>query len=377
MLIGAGLILRNMLRLQDTDPGFESAGVLTASLALPRAKYGGEADTVRFYRQLQQQAAALPGVVRAAAISHLPLSGRKYSGDFSIEGLPREPADDRFEALRLAISPGYFATMGIPLVEGRAFDQRDHAEAPLAIVIDETFASLFWEGRSPVGARVKFGDPDSADPWRTVVGVVRHVKQQGLDQESRIQMYLPHAQFGLREMTLVLRSAAGDPMSLAPSVRSAVLALDSDQPVSAFRTLDEVVSATLSRQRLSASLLTIFAAITAILAAVGVYGVLGSTVTERTQEIGIRMAVGAAGTDVLWLIVRQALRLCGFGLLVGLLAAVYFSSFLSSQLHDLSHLDPLTFAGSSLCVIVIALLATVLPAYRAIKTDPMNTLRAE
>jgi len=266
--------------------------------------------------------------------------------------------------------------MGIPLLRGRFFDNRDEAEdAPKVAIVDETLAETFWRGQDPIGKRVKLGGPRSTRPWLSVVGVVRHVKHQGLDAQSRFQMYWPYPQqLPARTMSLVVRAGSGvDPHSLTRAAQNEVLALDKEQPVFAIRTMEEVVSRSVAQRRLSMLLLALFAAIALVLATVGIYGVMSYSMAQRTHEIGIRMALGARAPDVLALVGKQVLKM----VVAGLAAALVLTRSLTSLLFKVQTADPVIFLGAALLLAAIALGTGYIPARRAVKVDPMTALRCE
>lgn len=377
VVIGAGLLGKNLLRLERASPGFEPDRVLTLSLSLPYTKYGSGPEVAAFYERLLERLGSLPGVEAAGAVSHLPLSGREYSGDFTIEGIERGPAEAGYEASRRAVSPDYFRAMGIPLRQGRVFGASDSAAAPGVVILDESLARRFWPEESPVGKRLKLGRPDSTDPWLTIAGVVGHVQHHGLDAESRGQMYFPLAQLPRPEMFVTVRSSSREPESLAADVIRQVRGIDPDQPVSRVQPMEDWLSRSLYKQRFSALLLSFFAFVALILASVGLYAVLASSIAERTREVGIRMALGAQVPDILKLLVGHGLLLAGLGIALGCGIALAVKPVLERQLYRLSAADPAIYAGATLLLAALALLASYLPARRAARVEPVITLRYE
>jgi len=371
VVVGAGLLLKNLLTLYREPKGFDPTGVLTASLSLPEAKYSSEARVVSFYDELIRQAEALPGVEVASVVSHLPLSGRKYSGGYSVEGV----AEEDLEALRFAVGPSYFRVMGIPLLQGRAFSGQDRAASPGVAIVDETLARRFWPQGDAVGKRLKRGGLDSDRPWLTVVGVVANVKSEALDADALPQIYFPYTQFSLSQTFVVLRSSEGDAARLADDLRATVLRLDGDQPVAMVQTMDTWLSSSLTRQRFLTLLLTSFALLGLTLAVLGIYAVMSSFVTERTYEVAIRMALGAQPREVLQMLLRQSLLLGAAGITVGLAGTLLLAPALASQLYRLSPLDPLIYLSASALLLSAVFLAAYVPARKAVWVDPVRSLR--
>jgi putative ABC transport system permease protein len=317
--------------------------------------------------------------VRSAAVTDwLPLTMTGGSFGVSVEGRPDPGPDQRPDVVTRVVSPEYFSTMGIKLLRGRQFDERqDGADATPSVIISETTARRLWPGEDPLGKRIKPGDPDSPGPWMEVVGVVNDVRQFDLTAEPRLQMYLPYVQFEwFVPRQLVLKTDV-EPSSLAAAVRGTVWEVDKDQPVSDVRTMDEVLSESIARQRFSTMLLGIFAAVALALAAVGIYGVMSYAVAQRTREIGIRMALGAQAGTVLKLVVGQGLKLVAAGVLLGLAGSLLLTRLMSSLLFGVSPTDPLTMLTISLMLVGVALLASYVPARRAAKVSPMVALRYE
>jgi putative ABC transport system permease protein len=302
--------------------------------------------------------------------------GLANSSGFSIEGRPAEPEAERLELPFDAATPNYFQTMGMTLVKGRTFTAQDSGETTKVAVINETMVRRYWPDDDPLGKRFKFGDAGSNAPWITIVGVIRDVRRQGLDRPIRIESYLPHQQLTARSMEIVVRTI-GDPLTLAGAVREAVWSLDRDLPIGAIQTMEHILARTTSQRQLNMLLLGLFASVALILSAVGIYGVMAYSVTQRTHEIGIRMALGAARRDVLKLVVGQAAGLTFVGVAIGLVAAFALTRFMSSLLFGVSATDPVTFALISMLLIAVALLASYVPARRAMKVDPMIALRYE
>ncbi|HEX8685508.1 MAG TPA: FtsX-like permease family protein, partial [Pyrinomonadaceae bacterium] len=375
----AGLLIRSFGRLQQVNPGFEPRGVLAMQVSLPGSKYKDGAQRAAFDRQLLEGVRALPGVKSAATITTLPMSGWNQSGSFQIEGRPVGPGVSSPHGDRWMASDDYFQTMRIPLVRGRYFDARDTADSPPVVIVSEGLARKYWPGEDPVGKRVTFDRvPNTQDPrWREVVGLVGHVRNEGLEGESRGQYYVPYAQRPNNTDLFLVARTDGDPASLAPSVRGAVAQVDRDLPVYRVTTMEKLVSESLAQRRFSMFLFGVFAALALALAVVGLYGVMSYAVAQRTHEIGLRMALGAQARDVLRMVVGQGMWLVAAGLGLGLLGAFALTRLMSSLLFEVSASDPLTYAGIALLLGAVALLASYLPARRATKVDPMEALRYE
>ncbi|HEV2837664.1 MAG TPA: ABC transporter permease [Pyrinomonadaceae bacterium] len=375
LLVGAGLFFRSFLTLFKTDPGFNPENMLTMNLILPRAKYKDEPQTAAFYTDLVQRVKAKPGVESAAAVNYLPLGGSNSSDSYLVEGEaePR-PGDENIGRYRVC-TPGYFNTMRIPILKGRAFTDQDKPGAPPVVIVNETLARKHWPGQDAIGKRIRFEGPIDKAPWMEIVGVIKDVKHE-LTVEVKPEYYLPHAQDSWRSMVLVARTNA-DPASFAGSIRQDVWAIDKDQPVFDVRTMQEVRSISVGLQTFSSQMIGVFAGVALLLASVGIYGVMAFVVAQRTQEIGIRMALGAQATDVLKLVVKNGMRLAVIGLLIGLVAAFGVTRFLATLLVGVQPTDVLTFSVMSVCLLAAAFLACYLPARRATKIDPLEALRYE
>jgi predicted permease len=375
LLAGAGLLIRSFASLQEVDPGFSAAGVLSFHVGLPAAQYL-EDRRAPFFRELGERLAGMPGVEGVGAVSSLPLSGTASWGGIHVEGYTPPDGEAALMSDFRSATPGYFATMEIPLLAGRAFDARDAADAPSVAVVDEQAARRFWPGQDPIGKRFQLGDYDPNEPWVTVVGVVGNVKQYALDSEARPALYLPHAQFSTRILYLVVRTS-GDPASLTNSVTATVRSLDPGLPVYDARPMAARVADSLARRRFSMLLLGLFAGVALLLAVVGIYGVTAYTVAQRTREIGIRIALGARPGDVLGLVVRQGAGLTALGVAAGLAAALGLARLLSGMLYGVSAADPLTFAAITALLAGASLAATIVPARRAARVNPVIALKQE
>src|SRR5215204_5105330 len=377
LLVGAGLLIRSFVRLQQVNPGFEPRGVLAMQVSLPGSKYKEGTLRAAFDRQVLEVVRALPGVKSAATTTTLPMSGFNQSGSFQIEGRQIPPGESSPHGDRWMPSDDYFQTMGVPLVKGRFFDARDTADSPPVAIVSEALARKYWPGEEPVGKRITFNRiPNTQDPlWREIVGVVGHVRNEGLEGESRGQYYVPYAQRPNSPDLFIVVRTDGDPASLAPSVRGAVASVDRDLPVYRVTTMEKMVAESLMERRFSMFLFGVFAALALALAVVGLYGVMSYGVAQRTHEIGLRLALGAQGRDVLRMVVGQGMGLVAVGLGIGLVGAFLLTRLMSSLLYGVSAADPLTYAGITLLLGAVALLASYIPARRATKVDPMVALR--
>jgi putative ABC transport system permease protein len=380
LLLGAGLLLNSFVRLQRVDPGFDSRNVLTMQISLPQPKYSTGAQMESFHRQTLERVETLPGVEAAGLINELPLGGGDMDFPaFTIDGQASTPSADWFTNSVSVISPGYFRAMGTPLLRGRFFDTRDSEQSERVVIINEAAARRYWQGRDPVGSRISALNAY----FFIVVGVVADVRHQGLESETNPRVYLPHTQVMermkvslLRSTTLVLRSAAAfEPLIAA--VRREVNAVDQEQPVSNIRTMRQVVASSIAERAFTTTLLGSFAALALLLAIIGIYGVMSYIVTQRTHEIGVRLALGAKSSDILRLVLRQGMSLASAGLSVGLLASLALTQLMKGLLYSVTATDPLTFGAAAALLMVVALLATLVPARRAAKVDPMIALRCD
>jgi predicted permease len=378
LLVGAGLLIRSFLRLQEVDTGFRPDGVLTMRISLPEEKYAKVEQTRPFYRELLDRIRRLPGVDAVGGATGLPLGGTGWSGTTTVDSQAVQPRDTTPEADQRPVFPGYFEAMGIPLVRGRYFEQRDNEKSAPVAIIDETMAKTYWPKEDAIGKRIKQGGRQSTQPWRTIVGVVRHIRYRTLESPSRVEFYWPYDQtsFALGSMSLAIHTSS-DPRSLAGVVQRQVQALDPDQPVYRIRTMGELMSESMARRRLSMFLLAIFAGVALALAAVGIYGIMSYSVAQRAHEVGIRMALGARSFDVVRMVIGQSLGLTLAGIFVGLLGSLALTNFLSSLLFDVKATDATTFLLVAVILAVVALVASFVPAYRATAVDPVNALRQE
>ncbi|MBV8808974.1 MAG: ABC transporter permease [Acidobacteriaceae bacterium] len=379
LLVPSALLLESFVKLRGLDPGFRADHVLYAMIQVPDTKYRDFEKRSAFFEQLLERVRALPGVQRAGITSALPLTWRGGTNGFTPEGMALDPRVT-YDANNRVITPGYFETMQIPLVRGRFFDDRDGQHTQPVAIINETMAKKFWGNQDPIGKRFKLGAPeDKAAPWLRIVGVVHDVRQMALDSAPRQEMYFPYWQSKDNWMWLrglVVRTT-GDPMSLAGAVRNAVWSIDRDQPVDSVMTLEHLLDQEVTDRRLQVLLLGALAALALVLACVGIYGVLAYLVTQRTQEIGVRIALGAKSSDILQTVAGQGMRLVAMGIAAGLIASLALSRTLTSFLYGVTAMDPLTYCGAIALFSTVALVACYIPAHRASKLDAMVALRYE
>ncbi|MGH9970968.1 MAG: ABC transporter permease [Pyrinomonadaceae bacterium] len=375
LLVSAGLLMRSFVSLLKTNPGFNPDNLMTMHLVLPVAKYPENPQRASFFSELVTRVEAVPGVQSAALVNYLPLGGSNSSDAFLIEGAPEPPPGQDFIGRYRVCTPRYFETMGIPIVKGRGFTDQDRADAPLVIIVNETLAKRFWSDTTALGKRMRFTGPPDKAPWMEVVGVAQDVKHD-LNIPVTPDFYLPHAQDPWQSMVLVAKTKV-DPISLAGPLRQQVWSLDKDQPVYDVRTMDQVRAFSVSLYSFSSVSIGIFAGVALILAAIGIYGVMSYAVTQRTQEIGIRMALGARAADVLKLVVTNGMSLALIGVVLGLAGAFALTRLLATLLVGVTPTDSLTFSIVTAGLLLVALLACYLPARRATKVDPLVALRYE
>ncbi len=374
LLAGAGLLMRSFSHLLQVDPGFEATNVTTTGLVLTHRRYNNDAERILFFQQLQERLQALPGIEAAALIDNPPFSGWLNDNDFEIEGRPLDaPGAYPAEEVRI-VSPGYFRALRVALLQGRDFNVSDSAAGLPVVIVSESLARKYWGTESPLGKRIRRPEPDA--PWITIVGVSGDLRHGGLDTDARPTWYLPFAQVQETGATLLVRTA-GDSSGVASAIRAQVRALDPQQALQGVRSMEAVIAESLARRRFSLFLLGLFAFLALALAAVGVYGVVSYSVSRRTQEFGIRTALGASGRDIVQLVLGQGLRLAVVGVALGVAGAFGLMRFLSTLLFGVTSTDPLSFAGAILVLTGVVTLACYLPARRAAQVDPMVALRYE
>jgi putative ABC transport system permease protein len=394
LLVGAGLMIRSFYRLENVNPGFSYENLTSFTVSLPPRKYVTEAQKSTFFNQLVQNLRTLPGVQYVGAASGLPLGNNGWQTSFMIDGRPKPPPEDAPLMEACTVTPDYFRAMKIPLLRGRYYtdhddrsfiagkdlsklDEGERLQAGVnVIIVDEQFAKRYWPNEDAVGKHIRFGFDEKA-PVLEVVGVVGRVKMEALDDDSnRVQGYFSFAQVPFTGMTIVVKGT-GDPNQLIAAARNQVRTLDSDQPIYNIRTMDEIRGESIAPQRLNLMLLSIFAGIAFVLAIVGIYGVMSYAVTQRTHEIGIRMAIGAQPRDVFRMILGQGMLLTLIGMVAGLVGAFALTRLMATMLFSIKPTDPLTFGVVAVLLVAVALIACYIPGRRATKVDPVNSLRYE
>lgn len=380
LLVGAALLVRSFKRLSQVDPGFKPQGVATLQLALPRSKFPENSNVAQFHAALLSRVRALPGVRSADLINHLPFSGSNFSSSVLLEGQAFDPTVPNKEPNLRSVSPGYFATLGIPFVRGRAFTDSDDAGKLPVVIVDETLARLLWPNQDPLGKRLRQIPlmPGQETPLLTVVGVVRPIRGADLAAaEPRGELYFPMAQSPERVVYLAARTAGPAPLTLVPSIREQVRALDPEIPIADVQALDDRLSRALAQPRFAMQLLTLFAAVALLLSAIGVFGVVAYSVEQRRREVGIRMAVGAERKTILAGLLKKEMATVLVGIAIGLMGAFYATKLLSAYLYEIGTADPGSFVVVGLLLLGVALLAALGPAWKASRTAPATVLRQE
>ena len=377
LLIGAALLMKSFMRLLDVKPGFNPEHVLTLDVQLPDvapSRYERRDEQSAFFQQLMTRLQALPGVESAGAVLSLPLSGAYEGTDVILEGEESEAFDgQRPNADYTIVTPEYFSTLRIPLLQGRYFTAQDKQDAPLVIIVNDTFAARIWPGENPIGKRFR---PGLEEKPREVVGVVGTIKQLTLDSDARSAMYMPHLQAPTAGLTVLVRTR-GEPLSMAAAVRQEIRALDKDVPVAQVQTMEKVLGASVAQPRFSMLVVGLFAALALVLSAVGIYGVMAYAVSRRAHEIGVRMALGAGANQVLKLVLKDGMTLAFAGIAVGLLGAFALTRLMASLLFGIGAKDPVTFISVAAFLAFVAFIACYIPARRATKVDPLVALRNE
>jgi predicted permease len=373
LLIGAGLLIRSFVRLQSVPPGFNTERVLSMQVAATGREYHDDKHVIQFYREIESRIARLPGVLAVGTVSALPLAGSIGWGQINVEGYTPPPGQELQVDTRIA-STDYFRTMEIPLIQGRFFDDHDTATAKPAAIIDEKFARRFWPHTSAVGKHIWFDDPKKAI---TIAGVVGVVKQEGLDAEGKIVAYFPQSQQTENDMYLVARTSSADPAALANAIVHEIHAVDGNVVVYQIRTMQDRLQQSLARRRFSSTMLGAFAVFALVLASVGVYGVMSYLVTQSRHDVGLRVALGAQPGDIIGLVVRQGMGLAAVGILAGLAGAAILTRLMASLLFGIRATDAATFVSVAVLLAATAFLATVIPAFRATRVDPILALREE
>jgi putative ABC transport system permease protein len=375
LLIGSVLLVQTFVRVSRVETGFRSEGILTMEIALPKTAYTPSASAA-FFETLLARLSALPGVEDGGVTSGVPLSGRENLALVTIEGRPRaEPGQEIISDYRV-VSPGYFRVLGIPLVDGSPLPDEPRPDGPRLILINERMARAWWPGQSPLGRRLKIASYDQDAPWHTVTGVVGDTRYTALESALRPQVYVHHLQEPHEQMAVVLRSA-GDPAALAAPARAAVAAIDRNQPVARVRTMQDVVNTSVAGRRFHMSLVGVFAALAVLLSVVGLYAVVSFSVAERSQEMGLRLALGAKPSNLMALVLTEGLTLVGAGIVLGVGAAFLLTGLLQTQLFGVSARDSATFVVAPAILFAAGVLGCLAPARRAMRVDPAIALRAD
>ncbi len=376
LLVGAGLMIRSLVRMQQLDLGLRTDHVLSARVSLSGDRYREDAAAAEFARRLVERAAALPGAESAATIGTVFISATPNSTNFTIEGRPEFKPEERVEVPVDSITPDYFRVLQIPLRAGRFFDQRDAAGASPSVIINETMARMFWPGENPIGRRIKYGQLSSRGQWMTIVGVVADTHRTGYESAVRPETYIPQAQSPDVGLALLVRTT-GDPTALVFSLRSVLREIDPLVPLESVHPLDDEVAEMTAGRRLNTTLFAVFAAIAAILAAVGIYGVIAASVEQRRRELGVRLALGATGGSILRMVLVEGLWLVAVGLVLGLAASLALSGAMARLLYEVRATDAVTLTSIAALTLLVALIASLVPAIRALRVDPVTALRAE
>ena len=380
LLVGAGLLIQTLYRLFNQYSVLQPEKVLTLRTVLPRAKYDQPAKRTRFYEQVLERVEHLPGVVSAGYTTSVPLGWKGGTSGFYPEGVTQPIPGMSYDANHRQVTTNYLKTMSIPLLSGRYFTPQDNEKSIPVVIVNETMARQYWPAQSVLGRRLKLGDPNEDIPWLEVIGVVADVRQMGLDAPVKAEMYLPYQQITTHlwyiPRDLAIRTS-GDPSSLAGAVRQVIREVDPDQPVSNIATMAELLGEEAAQRRLGMLMLVAFSALALLLAAIGIYGVLAYFVSQHTNEIGLRVALGATQWSILLMILRKGMNLTLAGVAIGLVAAFAVTRLMSSLLFEVRAVDPLTFVVASLVLAIAGLLASFIPARRAIKVDPLVALRYE
>jgi predicted permease len=377
VLVGAGLMGQSFVKLRTVEPGFDPQNVLTLGLELPERDYPDAERQTAFWQELRQRVKALPGVEEVSAAQTLPMSNNNWSNSYRVEGTESVPGQRPIANFQ-CILPGYFKALGIPLVLGRDFNDRDMIpNAPSTVIVSRHLADLWWPEQDPIGKRMNYGgDPAGDDPWQEVVGVVEDVRWDARDQDPEPQMYRPFGQYTTAYLYLVVKGRS-DPRDLLEGIRAQVRELDPNLPLARVRTMHRLMLESNWETPLFTWLFGIFSVLSIILAAIGVYGVIAYSVEQRRREFGVRMALGASPGRVLRLVMGQGSRLAFFGLVGGLLVAFGSMRFAASLFYGVEPTDPVIYTTMALIMAAVALAACWLPARRATRVDPVNALRQE
>jgi predicted permease len=374
LLIGASLLVKSFHRLENVNPGFDPSNLLAFQVSLPGAKYTNDPPIIDFYRRLNERLATLPGVQSVSGTTAIPLEGTSNYTSYLVEGHPPQKQGEFLLAEHIGIFPDYFKTMRVPLLRGREFTPQDVVDSPPVVIVNEKLAQLHWPNQDPVGKRIII-DYDNNVP-REIVGVASNVKHFGLEAEAKPEMYVPQYNYPFYATYMVVR-VENDQQPLSAAIQREMTGLDKDVPIYNVRTMEQMVAESVAQRRFNMLLMSYLAVIAVILAAVGLYGLISYSVNQRAHEIGIRMALGASRRDILRLVLGYGLKLSLIGIVIGVVGAFALTRVISSLLFNVSATDPVTFIGMALLLLIVALLASLIPARRAMNVHPMVALRYE
>jgi len=377
LLTGAGLLIRSFAHVVSVDPGFRAANVLSVVVGLPGSRYPDQSKHANFFEEALRRIRAVPGIDSAGASNSVPLSGINDQGSFRIEGRPEpRPGEDGPQANRPRVSSGYFESLDIPLLRGRVFDQHDRSDSRYVAVVSDLAARMYWRNDDPIGKRVSVEWASGQWVWREIVGIVGSTRHFGLEARQKAEIYVPHTQSPQQFMILVVRSRS-ELSTVAAAIRRELAGLDPELAGIGFRSMDESISTARSRRRFQVLLLGSFAGLAAVLAAIGIYGVMVNAVVRRKREIGLRLALGAAPRDVVSTIVCRGVLLAGAGIAAGFIAAIALMRLIRGLLFGVSHFDAPTLATVAALLAMVAIVSAWVPARAAAKVDPMVSLREE
>jgi putative ABC transport system permease protein len=377
LMIGAGLLVKSYRAIASTKLGFEQQGIMSFRISLPAAKYNGSAKRVVFYEELQRRLESLPQAASVGLAQGTPFSGWNVQAGMMVEGRPAPKPGEDFVAHYQYVSPTFFSTIGVPMVRGRALTVQDRDTVNVVGVINETFARQAFPNVDPIGKRIRFGGADSRDPWATVVGVVRDYRHYQLPRPMGPAVYFPQGTYAPSQQTVAIRVRSGDPEAVMPAARRVLREMDPDVPPYRIVTLEDATAASLWQQRFQGVVVSVFAVLALVLAAVGIYGVISYAVAQRRREFGVRVALGAQVRDIIRLVLRDGALLAACGVLLGVLGGALLTRFLDTLLYDVEPRDPAVFSMVALGLAAVALIAVSVPAWRATRVDPLVAMRPD